>query len=116
MDDVLKLLGEVVAAGGSSALVAYGVFRWLGQKWLEQRLSLQLEGFKAERQFAVCLDRARLGRLRVPRALNFAGAILADNWFLDCDESCCHDNRTEVQSDESDSVHSSPTAGQEKVL
>lgn len=49
-DAVLKWIGEVVAVGGPSALVAFGLLKWLGQKWIDQSLSIKLERFKSEQQ------------------------------------------------------------------
>ena len=45
-DGILKWIGEVVAVGGPSAVIAFGLLKWLGQKWIDQSLSIKLETFK----------------------------------------------------------------------
>ncbi|MGH9865530.1 MAG: hypothetical protein ACRD4H_08980 [Candidatus Acidiferrales bacterium] len=47
---VLTWIMRVVVAGGGGAVVAYGIFRWLGKTWLDQHFSKQLEQFKHDRQ------------------------------------------------------------------
>ncbi|MEO7859093.1 MAG: hypothetical protein ABIU05_01415 [Nitrospirales bacterium] len=34
-DSILKFLGEVIAYGGGAAVVAYILFQYLGQKWIQ---------------------------------------------------------------------------------
>ena len=47
---ILDWLGKVIAYGGPSAAIAYGVFHWLGARWLEQRFQRSLEALKHEQQ------------------------------------------------------------------
>ena len=39
---ITKIIGEVVIYGGGSAAIAYGIFRFLGQKWLENKFAQNL--------------------------------------------------------------------------
>ncbi len=43
-------VGAVAAVGGSSAAIAYALFRWLGAKWLDQHFNKRLEEMKHEQQ------------------------------------------------------------------
>lgn len=43
----LKYLGELVVYGGGAVAIAYGVFKILGQKWLEARFSERLQALRA---------------------------------------------------------------------
>ena len=38
----------MIGVGGSAAICAYGVFKWLGQQWLEQHFKKRLEELKHE--------------------------------------------------------------------
>ncbi len=41
-------LGQVLAAGGGGALVAYLVFKWLGTRWIENKFARNLEGLRQQ--------------------------------------------------------------------
>ena len=41
---------EILATGGTSAVVTYGLLKWYGDKWLEQRFKVHLEEKKHEQQ------------------------------------------------------------------
>jgi hypothetical protein len=45
-----KSMADWLIQVGVSAGVALGLFKWIGQKWVEQRLSVSLEKFKAQQQ------------------------------------------------------------------
>jgi len=45
-----QALGAVVAVGGGAAVIAYGLFRFLGQSWLTQHFNKQLEHIKHEHE------------------------------------------------------------------
>lgn len=45
---LLELLGKAVAYGGGGAVVAYGLFRFLGQKWIENKFAERLDHLKHE--------------------------------------------------------------------
>jgi hypothetical protein len=47
-DLIFSWLGQLVAAGGGGALVAYGVFKFLGKSWIENQLAKDLEVAKSE--------------------------------------------------------------------
>jgi len=48
MDPIFEFIGKVVAIGGSSAVVAYGIFTLVGRKWLETKFAERLEAYKHE--------------------------------------------------------------------
>ena len=45
---VFSLLGQLVAAGGGGAIVAYAIFKFLGKSWIEHELARDLEAAKSE--------------------------------------------------------------------
>src|SRR3972149_1829907 len=44
--EILKFFGEIIAYGGSTAIIFYSILRTFGQKWLEEKFSKRLEEFK----------------------------------------------------------------------
>jgi len=46
IDIIFKLLGGVLAVGGTAAAIAYGVFVFLGKKWIETKFAESLEAYK----------------------------------------------------------------------
>jgi len=46
----LGMLGEILAVGGTAAGIAYGLFVFLGKKWLENRFAERLEAYKHEQR------------------------------------------------------------------
>jgi hypothetical protein len=50
MSEVWRWLIDLLRVGGPSVAVAYGLFKWTGQKWIEHRLGVDLERFKSEQQ------------------------------------------------------------------
>jgi hypothetical protein len=74
-------VGEVVAVGGPSAVIAFGLLKFLSQKWIDQRLSIQLEGFKAQQQRELEKLRQFLsGRISKIHEKEFE--ILPEAWLL----------------------------------
>ena len=47
-DDIQRFVIEVITVGGGAAAIAYGIFVWLGKKWLEGKFAERLEAFKHE--------------------------------------------------------------------
>lgn len=47
-DQIFSALGQLVAAGGGGALVAFAIFRYLGKSWIEHELAKDLESAKSE--------------------------------------------------------------------
>ena len=46
--EIWGFVGQTVFAGGGGAVVAYGIFRFLGTSWIEHELATRLESAKAE--------------------------------------------------------------------
>ena len=44
-----EIIGKIVAYGGGSVAIAYGVFTFLGKKWLENIFQTRLGGFRHEK-------------------------------------------------------------------
>jgi hypothetical protein len=63
IDDILLFLGKVVSIGGGAAIIAYGIFKWLGKKWLENFFSKSLEAFKHQQDLQVEQYRFEINRL-----------------------------------------------------
>lgn len=47
-DIILSVIGQLVVAGGGGAVIAFGLFRFLGKGWIENQLAKDLEAAKAE--------------------------------------------------------------------
>lgn len=47
-DLIFSLLGQLIAAGGGGALVAFALFKFFGKSWIENQLSKNLEVAKSE--------------------------------------------------------------------
>ncbi len=45
-NDVLLLLGKIIAYGGGISIIFYGVLRYFGKKWLDEKFSKRIEEFK----------------------------------------------------------------------
>ncbi len=50
MDEFTSLLGKVITIGGGGAAIAYLIFRFLGQKWIEAKFAERLEAYKKEQE------------------------------------------------------------------
>lgn len=46
MDELFSFIGKVLAYGGGAAAIAYVVFTFLGQKWIEAKFAERLEAYK----------------------------------------------------------------------
>jgi hypothetical protein len=75
MDSAFSFLGQMIAFGGGGAVVAYGLFRYLGSKWIEIKFAERLEQLR----YTQALE---LQRLRVEIDSLLSGAIkLQDKEF-----------------------------------
>jgi hypothetical protein len=45
---IFSWLGQLVAAGGGGALIAFGLFRYLGKSWIENQFARNLEAARSE--------------------------------------------------------------------
>jgi hypothetical protein len=89
--DIWKWLRDVLAVGGPSVVLAYGLFKWLGEKWIEQRFGIRLEKFKSDQQKE--LEKLRhLLSSRVSRIHEKEFEVLPRAWFLlhDAHGKACH--------------------------
>jgi hypothetical protein len=46
MEEIFSFIGKVIAIGGGAAALAYAIFLFLGQKWIESKFDKNLESFK----------------------------------------------------------------------
>lgn len=75
-EQALKFIGELVAYGGGSAVVAYLLFQYLGKTWIENKFSQRLDQLKHQQAL-------ELQRLRVEIDSLLSGALkLQDREFL----------------------------------
>jgi hypothetical protein len=73
--DALSLLGQLITLAGGGAVVAYGLFRYLGSKWIENKFAERLEQLRHTQAL-------ELQRLRVEIDSLLSGAIkLQDKEF-----------------------------------
>lgn len=68
MDSFFSLLGQLIAVGGGGAVVAYGLFRYLGSKWIENKFAERMEQLRH-------MQALELQRLRVEIDSLLSGAI-----------------------------------------
>ena len=87
-NDIFRAAGNivvlVVAAGGSGAAVAYTLFKWLGQNWIEQRFKAQIERLKHEQNKEIESLRHRIQSLfsRISKIHEKEFEVLPKAWFL----------------------------------
>jgi inorganic triphosphatase YgiF len=67
-EQTLKFLGEMIAYGGGSAVVAYLIFQFLGKSWIENKFAQRLDHLKHQQAL-------ELQRLRVEIDALLSGAI-----------------------------------------
>lgn len=48
--EILNLIGKLIVYGGGTAAIAYGIFRFLGEKWIENKFAEKLETYKHKQQ------------------------------------------------------------------
>src|SRR5437867_8574244 len=48
MNTVVIMMLQIIAIGGGAAALAYGLFVWLGKRWLEQHFAKSLERLRHE--------------------------------------------------------------------
>lgn len=46
MEELLKIVGEVVVYGGGVSAITYGALRWFGKRWFEHHFNQRLEEFR----------------------------------------------------------------------
>jgi hypothetical protein len=68
VDQLLRILGQIVLYGGGGAAVAYGLFQYLGKSWIENKFAKSLEEFKHQQAIEV-------QRLRVEIESMLSGAL-----------------------------------------
>lgn len=74
-EQVLKFVGELIAYGGGSAVVAYLLFQYLGKTWIENKFAQRLDQLKHQQAL-------ELQRLRVEIDSLLSGALkLQDREF-----------------------------------
>lgn len=74
-EQILKFLGEIVAYGGSAAVVAYLLFQYFGKTWIENKFAQRLDQLKHQQAL-------ELQRLRVEIDSLLSGALkLQDREF-----------------------------------
>ncbi len=82
-DDIYKFFIEVVLAGGGGALVAYGLFSYLGKKWLENKFLQSLEKFKLQQALQMEQYRFEINSLfnRISKIHEKEFEVLPNAWF-----------------------------------
>ncbi|PMR68275.1 hypothetical protein [Halomonas heilongjiangensis] len=76
IDDFLKFLGQVIAYGGGSAVVAYLLFQYFGKTWIENKFAQRLDQLRHQQAL-------ELQKLRVEIDAMLSGALkLQEKEFL----------------------------------
>jgi len=63
LEEVGKVLFEILAVGGGASAIAYGFFKLLGEKWLEAKFSERLEKLKHEQERELEMHRLQINSL-----------------------------------------------------
>jgi hypothetical protein len=81
---VLAAVGAIVSVGGSSAAIAYAIFRWFGKSWLDQQFKKQLEHLKHEQQKEIVQLKHQINSLfsRVSKIHEKEFEVLPRAWTL----------------------------------
>lgn len=81
---VAKWAIAFLSAGGGGALVAFGLFKWFGQRWIEQHFKTQLERLKHEQAQEIEALRHRTSTLfsRISKIHEKEFEVLPKSWFL----------------------------------
>jgi len=84
LQTALAWFGAIVALGGGSAAIAYGLFRWLGKSWLDQHFKKQLERLKHDQQKEIEQFRHQINSLfsRVSKIHEKEFEVLPRAWTL----------------------------------
>ena len=79
-----ELLGHFLIISGLSGSIAYGFFRFLGQKWIEQKFSKSLEEFKHEQAKEIAKQQLQIDSIfnRVSKLHDKEFEILPHIWKL----------------------------------
>ena len=83
-NDILRILGEVVLYGGVVTGLAFALFRFLGQKWIEGKFAEKLESYKHEQNKEIENLRFRINTIfsRVVKLHDKEFEILPIAWGL----------------------------------
>ncbi len=79
---ILIFIGKVVAFGGGLVAIAYGLFQFLGRKWIENKFSKQLEEYKNEQRKELEDFRFKINTLfnRVTKIHEKEFEVLPESW------------------------------------
>src|SRR6266699_2625129 len=117
MNTVVTMMLQIIAIGGGAAALAYGLFVWLGKRWLEQHFAKSLERLRHEQAKEIEHVRHEINSLfsRVSKIHDREFEVLPTAWKLlhksfarafqacsplrefpqlSCAESHLHDGRT----------------------
>jgi hypothetical protein len=82
LDPVLAFLAKLAAAGGGLVVIAYGIFKFFGAKWLEARFSERLQNLKSEQDQAIRHVQSAIDREvhRAKKLYDREFDVLSDCW------------------------------------
>lgn len=90
MEIIFQAIGKFIVAGGGLVAISYGLFKYLGRKWLDEKFSERLEAYKHEQQKEIerlrfkinaLLDRATKFHQREYEVLPEAWSLLNDSFW-----------------------------------
>ena len=81
---LFEFLGKVIAYGGGGAAVAFLIFRFLGQKWIENKFQIRLDHLKHEQAKEIERLRLEINTLlsRVTKLHEREFAVVPEAWAL----------------------------------
>ena len=84
MEIIFSIVGKLIVTGGGLVAISYGLFKYLGQKWLDEKFSERLEAYKHEQQKEIERLRFKINAL-LDRATKFHQReyeVLPEAWSL----------------------------------
>jgi hypothetical protein len=81
---IASYIGAVIAYGGAAAAVAFALFRFLGQKWIENKFASRLETYKHQQQRELEQLRFQINSSfdRLTKLYQHEFQVLPDAWAL----------------------------------
>jgi hypothetical protein len=77
------VIGQIVAAGGGGAIIAFSIFAFLGKRWIESQFEKRLEEFRSRQNQELEKYKAKIGALfnKITKIHEKEFKILPEAWY-----------------------------------